>query len=80
MDYIITIYKRPGIYSNHPLYAVWIDAPDAEPQPGAMWEAVQQMTVTTKQPIPKVLRGQILMTEATSDDLFRDVYDTWVKQ
>jgi hypothetical protein len=80
MDYIITIYKRPGVqsHSREPLYALWIDMPDAEPQPGTVWQVVQMVEVATKEPIPMALCGLLLMSEETGDRLFRQIADTWL--
>jgi hypothetical protein len=80
MDYVITIYKRPGVQPNahEPLYALWIDMLDAEPQPGTIWQVVQTVEVSTKEPIPAALCGELLMSEATSDRLFRQIADTWL--
>lgn len=74
MDYIITIFKKQG----EPLYAIWIDTSNAEPQPGTVWEVVQTFEVATGEPIPLVLCGLLLMSEATSDKLFRQITDTWL--
>jgi hypothetical protein len=74
MDYVITVYKKQG----EPLYALWIDTPDAGPQPGTAWQAVQTVAVTTQEPIPAALCGLLLMSEATSDKLFRDITYNWL--
>ena len=80
MNYAITIYKRPGVepHPREPLYAIWIDKPRAEPQLGAVWEAIQKIEVATEKPIPAVLCGLLLMSESTSDHLFRHITDTWL--
>lgn len=74
MEYRITIFKKQG----EPLYALWIDTPDVLPQPGAAWQVVQTIEVTTKEPIPEVLCSLLLMSESTSDRLFRQIADTWL--
>jgi hypothetical protein len=74
MDYTITIFKKRG----EPLYTLWIDPPDAEPQPGTVWQVVQTVEVTTAQPIPAALCGLLLMSEETSDRLFRQIADNWL--
>ncbi|MBN1121811.1 MAG: hypothetical protein JXJ17_12085 [Anaerolineae bacterium] len=74
MDYTITIFKKRG----EPLYTLWIDTPDTEPQPGTVWEVVQVVEVTTEKPIPAALCGLLLMSESTSDKLFRQIADTWL--
>lgn len=80
MEYTITIYKRPGVHphSREPLYAVWIDRPGIEPQPGTVWQVVRRIEVTTEQPIPLALCGMLLMSETTGDRLFRQIADTWL--
>jgi hypothetical protein len=50
MEYTITIFKKQG----KPLYALWINAPDAEPQPGTIWQVVQIVEVTTEEPVVPV--------------------------
>ena len=80
MDYTITFYKNISVPKHGPsqLYAIWIDSTDATPQPGTVWEVVQTVNLTTDKPIPKALNGLLLMSEATSDKLFRDITDTWL--
>ena len=80
MDYTITIYKRPGTQPNprEPLYGIWIDKPGIEPQPGTVWQMVQRIEVATEKPVPPALCGQLLMSEATGDRLFRHIADTWL--
>jgi hypothetical protein len=34
MDYMMTIFKKQG----ESLYALWIDTPGDEPQPGTAWQ------------------------------------------
>jgi hypothetical protein len=67
MDYIITVYKRPGVQSHphEPLYAIWIDRPGIAPQPGTVWQVVQRIEVTTEEPIPAALCGLLLMSESS---------------
>ena len=74
MNYTLRIYKRQG----EPLYAIWIDKPEAEPQPGTVWEVVQMFEMEMEEPIPAVLCGLLLMSESTSDHLFRQIVDTWL--
>jgi hypothetical protein len=74
MNYVITVFKKQG----ESLYAIWIDTPDAEPQPGTVWQVVQTIEVSTKEPIPAALCGLLLMSEETSDRLFRQIADTWL--
>lgn len=74
MDYTLTIFKKRG----EPLYTLWIDTPDANPQPGTVWQVVQTIQVTTEKPIPAALCGLLLMSEETSDKLFRQIADTWL--
>lgn len=74
MEYVLTIYRKQG----EPLYALWIDTPNVEPQPGTVWQVVQTVTVTAEQPIPAALCGLLLMSEGTSDRLFRQIADTWL--
>ncbi len=74
MNYTLRIYKRQG----EPLYAIWIDEPEAEPQPGTVWEVVQMFEMVMEEPIPAVLCGLLLMSESTSDHLFRQIADTWL--
>ena len=74
MDYVLTIFKKQG----EPLYALWIDSPDVEPQPGMVWQTVQAFEFSTEEPISAVLCGLLLMSEATSDILFREAVDTWL--
>jgi hypothetical protein len=80
MNYTVTIYKRPGVepHPREPLYAIWVDKPGAEPQPGTVWAAIQKIEVTTEEPIPAALCGLLLMSESTSDHLFRRIVDTWL--
>ena len=74
MEYTITIFKKQG----EPLYTLWIDAPDVEPQPGTVWQVVQTVQIATEEPIPAMLCGLLLMSEETSDRLFRQIADTWL--
>ena len=74
MNYTFRIYKR----QSEPLYAIWIDVPEAEPQPGTVWKMMQAVEITTEGPIPTVLCGLLLMSETTSDHLFRQIADTWL--
>jgi len=74
MNYTLRIYKRQG----EPLYAIWIDEPEAEPQPGTVWEVVQMFEMDMEEPIPAALCGLLLMSESTSDHLFRQIADTWL--
>jgi hypothetical protein len=74
MNYILRIYKRQG----EPLYAAWIDKPESEPQPGTVWEVVQMFEMVMEEPIPAALCGLLLMSESTSDHLFRQIADTWL--
>lgn len=75
MDYVMTVFNKQG----EPLYALWIDTPDtAEPRPGAAWQVMQRVEVTTEEPIPAALCGLLLMSESTSDRLFRQIADTWL--
>lgn len=75
MEYTLTIFKKRG----EPLYTLWIGTPDAEPQPGTVWEVVQTVQITTGKPIPAALCGLLLMSESTSDRLFRQIVDTWIE-
>ena len=80
MNYTIIIYKRPGV-EPHPresLYAIWIDKQGVEPKPGTIWEALQKIEITVEKPIPTALCGLRLMSESTSNHLFRDIADTWL--
>jgi len=74
MDYVITVFKKQG----EPLYAIWIDTPDTGPQPGAVWQVVKMVEISTEEPIPAALCGLLLMSEETSDWLFRQIADTWL--
>ncbi len=74
MEVVITVYRKQG----EPLYALWVDTPDAGPQPGAAWQVVRTVTVTAEPPIPAALCGLLLMSESTSDRLFRQIADTWI--
>ena len=74
MDYCITVFKKQG----ESLYAIWIDTLDAKPQPGTVWQVVQSVEVTTKEPIVAALCGLLLMSEETNDRLFRQIADTWL--
>ncbi len=74
MEYTITIFKKRG----EPLCTLWIDMPDADPQPGTVWQVVQTVQITTEKPIPAALCGLLLMSESTSDKLFRQIADTWL--
>jgi hypothetical protein len=80
MNYTIIIFKRPGVapHPREPLFAIWIDEQGAEPKPSTVWEAIQRIEVVVEQPIPKALCGLRLMSESTSNRLFRDVVDTWL--
>lgn len=80
MDYVITLYRRPGVqlHPREPLYAIWFDGPETEPQPGTVWQVVQRIEVTTEEPIPAPLCGLLLISESTSDRLFRQIADTWL--
>jgi hypothetical protein len=40
--------------------------------------AAQTVEVTTEKPIPAALCGLLLMSESTSDRLFRQIADTWL--
>jgi hypothetical protein len=74
MNYTLRIYKR----HREPLYAIRIDKPEAEPSPGAVWEVVQMFEMVMEEPIPAALCGLLLVSESTSDHLFRQVADTWL--
>jgi hypothetical protein len=74
MNYTLRIYKRRG----EPLYAIWIDKPGAEPQPGTVWEVVQMFEIVMEEPIPAALCDLLLMSESTSDHLFRQIADIWL--
>jgi hypothetical protein len=74
MNYTLRIYKRHG----EPLYAIRIDKPEAEPNPGMVWEVVQTFEMVMEEPIPAALCGLPLMSESTSDHLFRQIADTWL--
>jgi hypothetical protein len=75
MDYMMTIFKKQG----ESLYALWIDTPGDEPQPGTAWQVVQTVEITPEEPIPAALCSLLLMSEATSDRLFRQITDTWLR-
>lgn len=74
MNYTLRIYKR----QSEPIYAIWIDKPEAEPQPGAIWEVLQMFEMVMEEPIHDVLCGLLLMSESSSDHLFRQIADTWL--
>src|SRR5688572_4640705 len=74
MNYTLRIYKR----HSEPLYALWIDKPEVEPQPGTIWQIIQMFEMVMEEPIPAVLCGLLLMSETTSDHLFRQIADTWL--
>ncbi len=74
MSYTLRIYKRQG----ESLYAISIDTPRAEPNPGTVWEVVQMFEMVMEEPIPAALCGLLLMSESTSDHLFRQIADTWL--
>ncbi len=60
------------------MYAIRIDKPEAEPQPGTVWQVVQMFEMVLEEPIPAALCGLLLMSESTSDHLFRQIADTWL--
>ncbi len=74
MNYTLRIYKR----QSEPIYSIWIDKPEAEPQPGTVWEVAQMFEMVMEEPIPAALCGLLLMSETTSDHLFRQIADTWL--
>lgn len=74
MNYAIIIFKKQG----EPLYALWIDTLDVKPQSGTLWQMVRTVEIATEEPIPAALCGQLLMSETTSDKLFRQISDTWI--
>jgi|GEM_PF-6019292 len=74
MEYTITIFKKQG----ESLHALWIDTPAVEPQPGTVWQVVGIIELATEAPIPAALCGLLLMSEVTSDKLFRQIADTWL--
>lgn len=79
MDYVVTVCRRPGVQPRprEPLFAIWIDGPEIEPRPGRVWQMVQRIEITKEEPIPAALCGLLLMSESTSDRLFRHIADTW---
>ena len=80
MNYTIIIYKRPGVepHPREPLYAIWTDKQGTEPEPSTIWEIIQKIDVSVERPIPAALCGLRLMSEGTSNRLFRDVVDNWI--
>lgn len=74
MSYEVTIYK----YRGAPLHGIWIAPAGTEPSPGTMWEPLQRLTITPAEPLPPALLNVLLMSEATSDQLFRQIADTWL--